>query len=53
MALSAERLLQYRSNMEDMYGPFGGTTALATIHEASGMEPVPFDQALDKIFGGG
>jgi CRISPR system Cascade subunit CasC len=55
MALSADRLVQYRTDMEGMYGAADGQAALSTIHSAApaGVASVNFDQALTAIFGEG
>lgn len=52
VALSAARLLEYRSKLEAMYGSSDGKLALATIHAdaVDGLDSVPFEEALDTIF---
>jgi len=53
MALSAGRLMDYRSQLEDMYGAADGKVTVSTIHRdaVNGLGPVPFEDALETIFG--
>lgn len=54
MPESVGALLQYRSQLEEMYGPFEGAQALSTIHRSaiSGGVPesVPLQKAIEQIF---
>ncbi len=51
MAASARQLELYRRQLEGMYGESGGTTAVSTIHPVEeGLDPVPFEDALERIF---
>ncbi|HET8656968.1 MAG TPA: type I-E CRISPR-associated protein Cas7/Cse4/CasC [Longimicrobiaceae bacterium] len=52
LADSAEKLIEYRHELEEMYGDGDGRAALSTIHlvPTEGLERMPLRRALDSVF---